>query len=186
MPKLKQPPAAFLEAYWEDVADALRNSHHASATEIPKAIQKFRRRMTSAGQTLYNDNPAEIAKTIVAHGLIASAPSTGICLQLTFELTDPAKVLTNTTAFTGKVAKLIVALSDCEQKLGGAGLEFAGMEAAPGFVQLYLKPAKYREAIARLDQIAKAIQSRTSVISVAEKFPDMTLASVAVARRLSV
>lgn len=185
MPKLKQPPAAFLEAYWEDVADALRNSHHASATEIPKAIQKFRRRMTSAGQTLYNDNPAEIAKTIVAHGLIASAPSTGICLQLTFELTDPAKVLDNISAIARKVAKLIEALSDYEQKLGGAGLEVAGLEAVPGFVQLHLKPTEYQGAIERLDKVAKATQCSGSALLMTKEYPDMTLTSVAVACRLA-
>ncbi len=156
-----QPPQTYVDAYWADVAEELRTTHHAPAADVPQAISEFRSHMAPAGQTIYNDDPAEIARTIVAHGLIPSVPQVGLCLQLTFVLTDPDEVLDDPHAVAATVAKLIDAVSDYELSLGGNGLTAYGMDAAPGVVQLYLKPSNAMGAMTRLKIVADAVNNPT-------------------------
>jgi hypothetical protein len=185
-----QPPPAYVDAYWEDVADELAKTHHAPAAEIPAAVAEFRQHMAPAGQTIYNDAPAEVAETIVAHGLLPSVPPVGICLQLTFKWTDPDKVLDDPMLVARKVAGLIDALSDYERQLGGAGFMTDGAESAPGRVWLYLKPAEASGAMDRLKGVADAVNDPSPVAWQVKQqrdkpMPDLRFPTAAVAVKLA-
>lgn len=156
-----QPPQAYLDAYWGDVTEELRTTHLAQPNEVQPAIDAYRNHMAPAGQTLYNRSPESVARSIVAHGLLASVPPVGACLQLTFILSDPNRVLDDPQAVALKVQGLLDALSDYERLIGGAGLMRDGMESAPGIVQLYLKPAEVSGAMSRLKQVADAVNNPT-------------------------
>jgi hypothetical protein len=107
---------------------------------------------------VYNNEPADTARVIVAHGLVPSLPATGTGLALTLTLTDPTKLLADPTPVAFAVAGLIDAVSDYEQTLGGAGLTVEGTDAYPGFVVVRLKPNNAMGAVARMQQVAEAVE----------------------------
>ena len=175
-----QPPQAYVDAYWVEVADELAQSHVARQSEIASAIAEYRAHMAPAGQTIYNRSPQSVAKSIVAHGLMPSVPPVGLCLQLTFELTDPKLVMDDPQSVALKVAGLIDDLSDYERTLGGAGLTPDGMESAPGQVWLYLRPVEAAGAMDRLKTVAAAVNAKVHPpLKIA--IPDMRFPTGAVA-----
>lgn len=153
-----QPPQAYVDAYWADVAEGLERVHHAPPNEIHAAIAEFRQHMAPAGQTIYNDDPAEVAATMVGHGYFPSVPAVGMGLQLVFQLTDPNKVLDDPMSVAVSAAGLIDAVNDLERGLGGEGFKVEGAESYPGQVVVKMTPAKALGAADRLKSIAEQVQ----------------------------
>ncbi len=154
-----QPPQAYLDEYWADVAEELERTHHAPPADIPAAIAEFRQHMAPAGQTIYNDDPAEIAATMVGHGYFDSVPAVGLSLQVVFKLTDPDKVLADPMAAARSAAGLIQALDRMECALGGEGLKLDDAESLPGHVMLSLKPVQALGAAERLRTLSAEVDA---------------------------
>jgi hypothetical protein len=152
-----QPPQAYVDAYWADVAEELERTHHAPPADIPAAIAEFRQHMAPAGQTLYNNSPERIARTMVGHGYFDSVPAAGLGLRVFFKLTDPVKVLDDPAAVAIMAAGLIDALDQMERALGGEGLRRDETEALPGQVIVSLMPVQALGAADRLAKVANAV-----------------------------
>ena len=163
-----QPPQAYADAYWADVAEELEQTHHVPPNEIPAAIAEFRQHMAPAGQTIYNDDPAEIAATMVGHGYFDSVPAVGLCLQVVFKLLDADDVLTDPTAAAKSAAGFIDALDEMERVFGGEGLTLDEAEAVPGYVVLSLKPVQALGAAERLARLAEEVQQASKVAADAD------------------
>ena len=166
---IETPPPAYVEAYWDDVADELKSVHHAKAAEVKAAIAKYREHMQPAGQTLYNRSPESVAKSIVAHGLIPSLPAVGTKLQLTFTLTDPKKVAANPELAAETTCKLIAALDRLERAFGGEGFEVGTPEPLPGLVLLVLTPVQALGAVDRLTKVAAELDKASRQLTKADK-----------------
>ena len=144
--------------YWGEVERLLRLEHRAKKAEAAKAVREFRIHMEPAGQTVYNSDPAEVARTIIGHGLIPSIPAEGLNLLLTFQLTDPNAVLEAPMAAAKSAAGLIDALGNYERLMGGEGFNLQGAEALPGLVLVTLKPVRALGAAERLKAVAEELE----------------------------
>jgi hypothetical protein len=147
----------YVDAYWADVAEELEHVHHAPPADIPTAIAEFRQHMAPAGQTIYNDDPAEVATTMIGHGYFDSVPAAGLGLRVFFKLNDPDKVLDDPTAVAKLATGLIDALDHMERALGGEGLRRDETEALPGQVIVSLMPVQALGAADRLAKVADAV-----------------------------
>ena len=153
-----QPPQAYVDAYWAEVAIELEEIHHAPQNAIPAAITEFRAHMSPARQTIYNSSPERVARTMVGHGYFPSVPAVGLGLKLVFKFTDPTKVLADAMAVAKSAAGLIDALSNLERAIGGEGLSMDGAEAYPGQVVVKLKPVNAVGVANRFKAIAEQVE----------------------------
>jgi hypothetical protein len=135
-----QPPQAYVDAYWTEVAEELEQVHHAPYADIAAAIVQYRKDMARAGETIYNDSPAENASTMVGHGYFQSVPAVGLGLKLVFQLTDPTKVLDDPMAVIAGCKGFFSELNKRERALGGQGFVIASTESIPGLVTISLRP----------------------------------------------
>ena len=153
-----QPPQAYIDAYWAEVAGELERVHQAPPSEIPAAVAKFRQHTTSGRQTIYNRSPMSVANAIVGHGSFPSVPAVGLGLKLVFQLTDSNKVLDDPMAVVVRYKSFFSELNSRERSLGGQGFVLDRAESLPGLVTISLRPVNLIGVAKRLMRLSEELE----------------------------